>query len=160
MEIRKKSTLENPECFFNIKKEEEKLRETFCSIIGAVGAAITYLYGGWNAAMVTLFIFMAIDYICGLTVAGVFKKSHKTETGALESRAGWKGLCRKGVTLLIVLVAYRLDLVMGTTVLKDGVVIAFIVNEAISIIENAGLMGVKIPKLLADAIDVLNKKGE
>ena len=103
---------------------------------------------------------MGIDYLCGLIVAGIFKKSPKTETGALESRAGWKGLCRKGVTLLIVLVAYRLDLVMGTNVVKDGVVIAFLVNEVISIIENAGLMGVPIPAVVTNAIDMLNKKAE
>ena len=75
-----------------------------------------------------------------------FKKSKKTESGALESHAGWKGLCRKGVTLLIVLVACRLDMTIGTTFIKDATVIGFIVNETISLIENAGLMGVPIPK--------------
>ena len=134
------------------------MREGFCSLFGAAGAVISYLFGGWDTAMITLLIFMGIDYVCGLTVAGIFKNSPKTESGALESRAGWKGLCRKGVTLLIVLVAYRLDLVMGTTVVKDGVVIAFLVNEVISIIENAGLMGVPIPAIVTNAIDMLNKK--
>lgn len=136
------------------------MREGFCSLLGAAGAVISYLFGGWDTAMITLLIFMGIDYLCGLIVAGIFKKSPKTETGALESRAGWKGLCRKGVTLLIVLVAYRLDLVMGTNVVKDGVVIAFLVNEVISIIENAGLMGVPIPAVVTNAIDMLNKKAE
>ena len=103
---------------------------------------------------------MAFDYITGLIVAGVFKNSNKTETGALESYAGFKGLCRKGVTLLIVLVACRLDIVIGTTYIKDAVVIAFVANETISIIENAGLMGVPIPEVLKKAIDVLNDKTE
>ena len=134
------------------------MREGFCSLLGAAGAVISYLFGGWDTAMITLLIFMGIDYLCGLIVAGIFKKSPKTETGALESRAGWKGLCRKGMTLLIVLVAYRLDLTMGTSVVKDGVVIAFLVNEVISIIENAGLMGVPIPAVITNAIDMLNKK--
>ncbi len=105
-------------------------------------------------------IFMAVDYITGLIVAGVFKKSEKTETGGLESRAGWKGLCRKGVTLIVVLVAARLDLVIGSTVIKDGVVIAFIANETISIVENAGLMGIPIPGVIMRAIDVLKKKAD
>ena len=64
------------------------------------GSALASLFGGWDAALKTLIIFMAIDYITGLIVAGVFKTSEKTENGALESRAGWKGLCRTGVTLL------------------------------------------------------------
>ena len=62
----------------------------------------------------------------------------------LESRAGWKGLCRKGMTLLFVLIAVRLDLLMGTNYLRDAVCIAFIANEALSILENAGLMGMPL----------------
>ena len=130
------------------------------TIIGAIGAFISNLFGGWDMALTTLIIFMAIDYLTGLTVAGVFHKSGKSENGSLESRAGWKGLCRKGMTLLIVLVAVRLDLAMGTTVIKDAVVIAYIVNEALSIIENAGLMGLPIPNVIKKAIDVLQKKDD
>lgn len=132
----------------------------FLSIVGAVGAFISTLFGGWDAALTTLVIFMAIDYITGIIVAGVFRRSKKTETGALESKAGWKGLCRKGVTLLIVLVAVRLDLVIGTHFIRDAVVIAYIVNETISILENAGLMGLPIPTVIQKAIDVLQKKSE
>ncbi|NLZ90491.1 MAG: phage holin family protein, partial [Clostridiales bacterium] len=86
-------------------------------LLGAVGAFISNLFGGWDMALTTLVIFMGIDYLTGLIVAGVFKKSGKSENGALESRAGWKGLCRKGATLLVVLVAVRLDLAMGTAIL-------------------------------------------
>lgn len=58
--------------------------------------------------------YLYVHRLCyGLMVAGIFKKSKKTESGALESHAGWKGLCRKGVTLLIVLVACRLDMTIG-----------------------------------------------
>ncbi len=134
------------------------MKETLCAVLGAVGAGIAWLFGGWDASMITLIVFMAIDYITGLIVAGVFKKSEKSENGGLESRAGWKGLCRKGVTLLIVFVAVRLDLLIGTNYLRDGVCIAFIVNEVISITENAGLMGVPIPAVITNAISVLKKK--
>ena len=78
-------------------------------------------------------VFMGIDYVSGIIVAGVFHKSRKTENGALESGIGWKGLCRKGMTLLFVLIAYRLDLAIGTTYIRDAVVIGFIANELISI---------------------------
>lgn len=133
---------------------------TFASIIGVVGGFIATLFGGWDSSMTTLVIFMAIDYITGLMVAGIFKNSDKTETGALESRAGFKGLCRKGVTLLIVLVACRLDIAIGTTFVRDATVIAFIANETISIIENAGLMGIPIPSVIVKSIDVLKSKAE
>lgn len=129
------------------------------SIVGIIGSAIASAFGGWTTGLTTLVIFMAIDYVTGLIVAGVFHKSTKTETGTLESRAGFKGLCRKGAMLLVVLVSYRLDLAVGTAYIKDAVIIAFIANEAISIIENAGLMGVPMNDTLKNAIDILQKKG-
>ena len=127
---------------------------------GVVGSTIAALFGGWDAALITLIIFVSIDYVTGLLVAGVFHTSEKTKNGALESRAGWKGLCRKGVTLLVVLVACRLDLVTGANFIRDAVVIGFIANETISIVENAGLMGIPIPAVIMQAIDVLKHKAE
>lgn len=128
--------------------------------IGTVGSFIASFFGGWTASLSTLLIFMMIDYVTGLIVAGVFHNSKKTDSGALESRAGFKGLFRKGMILLLVLVGYRLDLAIGTSYIRDAICIAFIANETISIIENAGLMGIKIPAVLENAIDILKKKGE
>lgn len=127
-------------------------------ILGFVGGAISSYLGGWDTALQTLIIFMAIDYITGLMVAGIFHKSAKSKTGALESRAGFKGLCRKGMVLLIVLVACRLDLTVGTDIFRDSTVIAFVINEALSIIENAGLMGVPIPTAITKGIELLKDK--
>lgn len=132
----------------------------FMTTIGVVGSFIASLFGGWDAALTTLVIFMGIDYVTGLIVAGVFHNSGKTESGALESRAGWKGLCRKGMTFLIVLIACRLDLIMNTNFVRDAVVIGYIANETISIVENAGLMGLPIPSAITKAIEVLTKKNE
>ncbi len=129
------------------------------TVIGVVGGLIAGLYGGWTSAMTTLIIFMGIDYLTGLIVAGIFKKSGKSENGALESRVGFKGLCRKGMILLILLVACRLDLILDTTYIKDAVCIGFIANETLSIVENAGLMGVPIPAVITKAVDVL-RRGE
>lgn len=136
------------------------MKNMLCTILGITGSAVASLFGGWDIGLTTLIIFMAVDYVSGILVAGVFHKSNKTANGALESNAGWKGLCKKGVTLLIVLVACRLDLVMGSNFIRDAVVIAFIANETISIVENAGLMGVDIPPVIVKAIDVLQKKSE
>ena len=123
--------------------------------IGIVGATITTLFGGWSVGLTTLVIFMAVDYISGILVAGVFKASPKSKSGALSSKVGYKGLCKKGMSLLIVLIAYRLDLLVGTNYIRDAVVIGFCVNELISIVENAGLMGIPLPPILIKAIDVL-----
>ena len=136
------------------------LKTMICTGIGIVGSTVAAAFGGWDAAMITLVSMMVIDYLTGVLVAGVFHNSPKTENGTLESKAGWKGLCRKGVTLLIVLVAARLDIILVTEFIRDAVVIGYIANEIISIIENAGLMGVPIPAAIEKAIEVLQSKGE
>lgn len=128
------------------------------AVLGIIGGTISAYLGGWDTALQTLILFMAADYITGLIVAGVFHKSSKSKTGALESRAGFKGLCRKGAILLIVLVACRLDLMVGTDMIRDSAVIAFIINEALSIVENAGLMGVPIPAAITKGIEILKDK--
>ena len=135
-------------------------KEKILALIGMLGSAITTSFGGWDTAIITLIIFMAIDYVTGLIVAGIFRKSPKSENGALESHAGWKGLCKKGGILLVVLVACRLDALIGTGYIRDAVVIAFTCNETISILENVGLMGVPVPDVVRKAIEVLRKKGE
>ena len=136
------------------------LKEVICVVIGLLGSGIATLFGGWDTGLATLVLFMAIDYVSGLIVAGVFKKSQKTDTGALESRAGFKGLCRKGMMLLFVLVAYRLDLLIGSDYIRDAIIIGFVANELISIVENAGLMGIPIPEPIIKAIDLLQKKSD
>ena len=110
--------------------------------------------------MVTLLIFMAIDFITGLLVAGVFQKSNKSDTGALNSKAGWKGLCKKCVTMFFVIIAHRLDIELGIDYIRTAAIIGFIFNEAMSIVENAGLMGVPLPKIITRAIEVLKEKAE
>lgn len=137
------------------------MKQMVTSLFGMFGSAVALLFGGWDIALQTLVLFMGIDWITGgILLPVIFKKSPKSENGRLESRVGWKGLCRKGMTLLFVLIAVRLDLLMGTNYLRDAVCIAFIANEALSILENAGLMGMPIPEVLRQAIDILNGKAE
>lgn len=136
------------------------MKDTICAVVGLLGAAIAKMFGGWSSALTTLCIFMVIDYATGFVLAAVFKKSAKTESGALSSNAMTRGIVKKGVMLLIVLIASRLDLLLGSTIVKDGCTIAFCLSELISIIENAGLMGVPIPKVITDAIDVLTHEGD
>lgn len=137
------------------------MKNLVCTSIGMVGAAVSTIFGGWSEALTTLLICMVIDYITGLVVAGVFHNSPKSTSGALESNAGLKGLFRKAAMLLFVLIGHRLDLAVGTTYIRDAVCIAFIANEVLSLVENAGLMGVPIPEVITNAIDVLkNKEGK
>lgn len=134
------------------------MRETICAICGTIGSALVYYIGGVDTVLIALVVFMVVDYISGLMVAIVFKNSPKTESGKLNSTASLKGLCKKLFMLALVGVAHLLDIVLGTDIIRSGLVIGFITNETISIIENAGLMGIPIPKVLQDAIDILNEK--
>ena len=136
------------------------LKVGICTGFGIVGSGIAAAFGGWDAGLMTLVILMAIDYLTGFMVAAIWHKSPKSENGALESKAGWKGLCRKGVTLLIVLIGAQLDKLLGGDFVRNAVIIGYAVNELISIIENAGLMGVPVPEVVQRAIELLQKKGE
>ena len=120
---------------------------------------ITYAFGGFDAGLIALVSFILVDYVLGFIVAAVFRKSKKSKNGGRESAAGYKGLIKKGLYLLTVYIAVQLDIVIGSDFIRNAVVIAFISNELISIIENMGIMGVPIPAVILRAIDVLNKKG-
>lgn len=135
------------------------IKAVVCTAFGVVGGMIVQLFGGWTEDMITLIIFMAVDFIMGLIVAGVFHKSNKSESGALNSHAGWVGLCKKGVVLLFVLIAHRLDILLETDYIRTTTIIGFIANEVISIVENAGLMGIPLPEPVVKAIEILKHKG-
>ena len=136
------------------------LKLTALTALGLLGGCIADLLGGWDAGLQSLFLFMAIAYITGLIVAGVFKKSRKSQKGALESLAAWKGLLRKGITLGVVLIACRLDLLLGATFIRDATIIAYCGNELLSITENIGLMGVPLPAIITQALEALRKEEE
>ena len=133
------------------------IKASVFAILAVAGSIITKFLGGWDMALQALLIFMLIDYITGLVVAGVFKKSSKTDTGALESRAGFKGIVKKIMTLLLVVMGYQLDLLLDVDYLRTGLIIAFIVDEGMSVIENIGLMGIPLPDILIKAFDMLQK---
>lgn len=134
------------------------MKHIICTVGGVIGGVIATLFGGWTEGLLVLVILMAIDYFSGLVVAGVFHRSPKSPGGGLESKAGLKGLIRKIFVLALVAVAHLIDRLIGTSYVRDAVCIAFCLNEIISIIENAGLMGIPIPKILRKAIDVLRDK--
>lgn len=136
------------------------MKEYITSALALMGGGITWAIGGFDMAVVCLIGAMAIDYITGLLVAGVFHASPKTASGGLDSRVGWKGLARKFVTILIVVVANLADEVMGTDGIRTAVCIGFFANECLSLVENAGHMGLKIPAKLRNAIEELFSASE
>jgi toxin secretion/phage lysis holin len=133
------------------------------ALVGLSGVltAIISALGGWDMAIQALFAVMVIDIITGLLVALVWKKSGKTATGAVESKAMLKGLCRKFVMILIVFIANLIDSSMGLNgILRTGSILFFTGNEGLSIVENVGIMGVPLPKFLKEAFEQLRNKGD
>ena len=128
----------------------------FLTCCGTVGSfVINVLLGGWTEDLLTLVILMGVDFVMGLLIAAVWKKSGKSDSGALNSIS-----IRKGCSLLVVMVAYRLDVTLGVSYIKTAVIMAFIANEGISIVENYGIMGGPMPKVLKHALEVLQEKAD
>src|SRR4051812_31852438 len=114
------------------------METTFKLIVAIGGAAASFLWGGWSTALQTLLLFVALDYLTG--VAAAFKE------GRLASHIGFQGITMKVGIFAIVAVAHQVDAMLGDGhIFRDGTVMFYIANEALSIIENAGRMGLPIP---------------
>lgn len=136
------------------------IKTSVLTIIAVIGSIIVKLLGGWSLGLETLLILILVDYVTGLGASAIFHKSKKTETGALSSTVGFKGIFKKVMYLLLVLVAHRVDLMLGFDYIREGVIIALCVNEIVSFFELLGLIGVPLPDVLTNAIDLLKKQKE
>ena len=134
------------------------MKQSICTVLALVGSGIAAAFGGWDAALAALMVCIGVDYISGSLVALVFHKSSKSETGAYNSAYGLKGLCKKGMLLLFVLVAVQIDRLLGADYVRDAVCIGFCSNEVLSIIENMGLAGVPMPQAVVNALEQLQNK--
>lgn len=134
------------------------MKQAFCTAVGLLGAAVTWAFGGWDVVLAALLVCMGVDYVSGSMVALVFHKSTKTESGTYNSSYGLKGLCKKGLMLLFVLVAVQMDKILGVDYVRDAVCIGFCANEILSIIENLGLAGVPMPQAVTKALEQLQQK--
>lgn len=128
--------------------------DTIKAIIAAVCALASYIFGGWDGLMIALVIFIIADYISGVIAAAVEKK--------LSSEVGAKGIAKKIFMLLIVAVANIIDInVVGEEhTLKTVTMIFYICNECISLLENAGRIGVPVPKKLLDVLSQLKANND
>ena len=133
------------------------MKDTICVAVGLAGGFFTAIFGGWDSAIITLLVFMAVDFLTGIATAAVGKSKH-SESGKLSSTAGWFGLAKKFCTLLLIIVSVRMDILLGTTYIRDAVCISFCLNELLSIVENTSLMGIPYPPAIKKAIDVLQTK--
>lgn len=139
----------------------EEAKNIVLVALAIIGTWIAKICGGWDGALQTLVFMMVTDRVLGVLIAIFWKKSNKSASGALDSRAGFKGLLKKGVIIAVVAIATVLDGMVGTdAVVRTAAILFYIGNEGISIIENIGIMGVPFPPAMKNAIEVLQKKGD
>lgn len=136
-----------------------EMKNCVLAALAVVGSVISESLGGWDAMMRLLVWLMALDYITGWLVAAVWKKSNKSESGTLNSKASFKGIIKKGMILAMVGVGVLLDNALGATYIRSMVVIFFIGNEGLSLLENFGLMGVPYPDSMKQVLEVLREQG-
>ena len=122
------------------------MKELICSAIGVLGAVAAWAFGGWYTSLAALMICMAVDYISGSTVALVFHKSRKTTSGAYNSAYGLKGLCKKGLMLLFVVVAVQADRLLGSDYVRDAVCSASASTKFYPLWKTSALPGCRYPK--------------
>lgn len=134
------------------------MKASFYTVVGVLGAYVTHFFGGVDTLLVVTAILMGFDYVTGVIVAVVFHNSPKTATGGANSMVGFRGICKKLVMGGMIGIANLLDMALGVDFIRAGVMYAFLANETISIIENAGCMGIPIPAVLRRAIDILAEK--
>lgn len=128
--------------------------------LAAVGSWIANSLGGWDASLQVLIALMVTDYITGVLVAAVWHSSSKSSSGTLNSVAGFKGILKKCAILLLVWIGVLLDQALGSAYARTAIVLFFIGNEGISLLENLGLMGVPFPAFLRRALEALRDQGD
>lgn len=138
----------------------EYVKDAALAAVATVGAVVSEALGGWDHWTALLVALMILDYFTGVLVAWVWKRSPKTKSGKLSSEAGFKGLVKKGMILLVIWVAVKLDNALGETYIRVMVLLFFIGNEGLSLLENLGLMGVPFPAFLKGALEALREEGD
>lgn len=131
-----------------------RLEATIGGVTGVFGGLITALYGEWTHALDVLLIAMTIDYLTGVLAAAIspYKK--------IDYKVGMKGIAKKATILLIVAMGHLADEVLNTDIIMAAVTYAYLANEGLSIIENAGVAGVPVPNVVKMAYQTISEKGD
>ena len=135
-----------------------KLKNIVSIVTGAIGSLLINLIGKPTEDLIILIVLMVIDLIVGFLISAIWQKSTKTDSGKLSSSVMFKGIVKKFFTLVIVVIAFQLDKLLVMNVIRHIVIIAFIVEEVLSITENIAITGIKIPAIITKALDVLEKE--
>ncbi len=121
------------------------------SFIATFGGFCGYFLGGWDETLKVLVTMAVIDYLTGVIAAGF--------NGELKSKVGFKGIAKKVVLFLLVAAATKADVIMGTnSAIREATIFFFIGNELLSLLENAGRMGIPLPQALTNAVEILGGK--
>lgn len=134
-----------------------KLKNIVSVTAGTIGSLLINLIGKPTDELMILLMLMIIDLITGTLVSAVWHKSSKTKSGKLSSRVMFKGIVKKILTIVIVVIAYQLDILLGINVIRYIVIITLIIEEILSIIETITLTGLKVPAIITKALDVLER---
>lgn len=137
-----------------------QMKNTILAAMAVIGTFIANELGGWDDPMKILVALMLVDYLTGVMVAAVWHNSPKSSTGTLDSKAGFKGLLKKGAIVLVVWIGVMLDKAMGTSYIRTALILFFVGNEGLSLLENLGLMGVPFPEFLKRALEALREQGD
>ena len=136
------------------------MKNAVLAVLAVIGSTVAQALGGWDMALRVLIGFMILDYATGWLVAAVWHKSGKSETGALSSYAGFKGLIKKCMILALVWMAQLLYLETGSDFVRDTVCLFFIANEGLSILENTAIMGVPYPAFIKNMLDAMREAAD
>nr|WP_088327955.1 phage holin family protein [Bacillus cereus] len=121
------------------------------TFIATFGGFCGYFLGEWDATLKVLVTMAIIDYLTGMIAAGF--------NGQLKSKVGFKGIAKKVVLFLLVAAATQADVIMGTnSAIREATIFFFIGNELLSLLENAGRMGIPLPSALTNAVEILGGK--
>lgn len=122
-------------------------------VVALAGVAVTYLFGGWSTLLGILLTFVIIDYLMGVIAAA--------KEGKLKSQVGLVGIAKKVFIFAIIAVAHQIDTILGESHLfRDATIFFYIANELISIIENAGRIGLPLPEPIRNAVEILRKRND
>ena len=136
------------------------IKNGILAVFSVIGSFAANSLGGWDASLQVLIALMVTDYITGVLVAAVWHKSSKSSSGTLNSVAGFKGILKKCAILLLVWIGVLLDDATGANYIRMAVILFFIGNEGISLLENLGIMGVPFPAFLRRALEALRDQGD
>ncbi|OQP07031.1 holin [Geobacillus sp. 46C-IIa] len=131
----------------------ERLDVVYKTGAAAIGAVVGYLFGGWSELLGILLAFVVMDYVTGVMAA--------YREGSLRSAVGFKRIPKKVMIFMLVAVGHLIDRAVGTNGLfRDATIFFYLANELLSIIENAGRIGLPVPEQIKQAVEVLKGKSE